>query len=88
VLDSQHHEIPGLELIDELINHVPHPAGGELHVDIRMEEEAKESLVVLPGLDALAKIGLAAGIEVAVVHFRVEEAEDVVVVHCIRNVLD
>lgn len=70
----------GLELVDELVDHVPEPLVGELHVDDAVEDDAEEAAVVVPGLDALARGGGEAGVEVAEPHLAVEEAEDVVVV--------
>lgn len=54
-----------LELVDELVNHVPEPHIGQLHVDIGVQQQAKQVTVVVPGLAALAQVRGAPCIQVA-----------------------
>lgn len=70
----------GLKLIHKLINHIPQPLIGQLHIDDAMEHHLEKAAVVVVGIDPLLEGGRHAGVEVAEPHLAVEEAEDVVVV--------
>lgn len=70
----------GLKLVDELVDHIPQPLIGQLHVDDAVEDDLEEAAVVVVGVDPLLEGGRHAGVEVAEPHLAVEEAEDVVVV--------
>lgn len=74
-----------LELVDELVDHVPQPLVGELHVYNTVEDHLEKAAVVVPGVDALAERGREARVEVAEPHLAVEEAKNVVVIHVMRH---
>ena len=82
-----------LELVDELVDHVPEPLVGELHVDDAVEDDAEEVAVVRPRLGALAggerrgrrRGGGGPRVGVAVPELPVEEEEDVVAVAVRRH---
>ena len=59
------HPSTHLELVNELINHVPQPNVGQLHVDVAVQEQAKQVAVVVPRLAALSQGGRAPCIQVA-----------------------
>lgn len=70
-----------LELVNELIHHVPQPLVGELHVDDPVKDNPEEAAVVVPALHPLPPRGSQPRVHVAEPHLSVEEAEHVVVVH-------
>jgi hypothetical protein len=70
-----------LELVHELVDHVPEPLVGQLHVDDAVEDDAEEVAVVGPGLGAVrGGERREARVRVAVPELPVEEEEDVVAV--------
>jgi hypothetical protein len=69
-----------LKLVDKLINHIPEPLVGQLHVDDPVKHDLEEAAVVVPGVDPLLERGREPGVQVAEPHLAVEQAEDVVVV--------
>ena len=75
----------GLELVDELVDHLPEPQVGELHVDVTVKDHAEQVAVVLPALLALIERGRGLAVHVAEVHLLVQQAKDVIVVGVPRD---
>jgi hypothetical protein len=66
-----------LELVDKLVDHVPEPLVGQLHVDDAVKDDSEEVAVVGPGLGAVrGSERREAGVGVAVPELAVEEEED------------
>mmetsp|Transcript_64313 Transcript_64313/g.171534 ORF Transcript_64313/g.171534 Transcript_64313/m.171534 type:complete len:216 (+) Transcript_64313:1524-2171(+) len=67
----------GLELIDELIDHVPQPLVGKLQRErpLALEEQVEDIAVVEPRLDALLQGRLQLRVDVPVVQLLVEQEE-------------
>mmetsp|Transcript_15371 Transcript_15371/g.37216 ORF Transcript_15371/g.37216 Transcript_15371/m.37216 type:complete len:623 (+) Transcript_15371:2611-4479(+) len=88
-----HRQLPAvlaeaLELIDELVHHLPQPQVGQLHVDVAVQDDTEQVAVVVPRLAALLQGRRHLGVHVAEVHLLVEQAEDVVAVGEARDRLD
>ena len=76
-----------LELVNELIDHLPQPQVGELHVDVAVKNHAEQIGVVVPGFHALFKRGGSLAEHVPKVHLLVQQTKNVVVVRVLRNAL-
>lgn len=74
-----------LELVHELVNHVPKPLVRELHVDDAVEHHLEQAAIVVPRVDPLAERGRQTRVQVAEPHLPVQEAEHVVVVDVVRD---
>ena len=48
----------GLELVDELVDHLPQPEVGELHVDVAVEDDVEQVGVVVPALQRCSSVGV------------------------------
>mmetsp|Transcript_10760 Transcript_10760/g.32286 ORF Transcript_10760/g.32286 Transcript_10760/m.32286 type:complete len:250 (-) Transcript_10760:122-871(-) len=76
-----------LELVHELVDHVPQPAVGQLHVDVAVNDDPEQCRVVGPRLTPCLQAGLLNGIQVPVVHLLVKHAENVVVLDQVADCL-
>ena len=75
----------GLELVDELVDHLPEPEVGKLHVDVAVEDHAEQVAVVLPALLALVERRGGLAVHVPEVQLLVQQAKDVIVVGVPRD---
>lgn len=77
-----------LELVDELVDHIPQPLVRQLHVDITVKDNLEEVAIVIPGVAALFKSRLKASVQVTEPHFLVKQAEDMIVFNVRSNHVD
>jgi hypothetical protein len=68
-----------LELVDELVHHVPQPLVRQLHVHVAVQDHLEQVAVVVPRIAPLLQRRLQPRVDVAEPHLLVQQAEDVVV---------